>query len=98
MASNRIKNLVIDIETLNDQIAEAIQIAIENISIDNLGEDGTTAFDIENVEVVFIDGQFMANIDLQRTEGKFVSNQEIEDAVIQEIGNQKITVDVEILA
>ena len=55
MASNRIKNLVINIETLNDQIAEAIQIAIENISIDNLGEDGTTEFDIENVEVVFIE-------------------------------------------
>jgi hypothetical protein len=98
MASNKIKDLVIDVGDVYEQIAEAIADELQNISIEGVGDDQNTNFDIEDVEVVFKDGQFVANISLQRTEGKFCSNADLEDAVISEIGNQKITVTVEIQA
>jgi hypothetical protein len=98
MASNRIKKLPIDIGDLNEKIIEAITDTLNNINIEGVGDDQNTNFEIENVEVIYEDGQFLANIDLQRIEGKFVSNGDLEDAVISEIGNQKITVEAEILA
>jgi hypothetical protein len=98
MASNRIKDLVIDIGDLNEQIAEALEEAINNISIEGVGDDQNTNFDLEDVSVKFVKGQFVANIDLQRTEGKFCSNADLEDAVIAEIGNQTITITVQIQA
>jgi hypothetical protein len=98
MASNRIKKLVIDVGDLYEQIADSITDTLNNMNIEGVGDDQNTNFEIENVEVVYEDGQFLANIDLQRIEGKFVSNGDLEDAVIAEIGNQKITVEVEILA
>ena len=98
MASNRIKDLVIDIGDVYEQIAESIADKLQEMSIEGVGDDQNTNFDIEDVTVVFKEGQFYANIDLQRTEGKFCSNADLEDAVISEIGNQKITVEVEIQA
>jgi len=96
MASNRIKNLIIDINDVYEKVAEAITECIENITVEGIGDDQNTSFDIESVTVEYKNGQFVANIDLQRTEGKFCSNQDIEDAVISEINNQKMTVEVEI--
>lgn len=96
MASNRIKDLVIDIGDVYEHIAEAITTSIENISVEGVGDDQNTNFDIEAVTVIYKDGQFVANIDLQRIEGKFVSNGDLEDALISEINGQKMTVDVEI--
>jgi hypothetical protein len=98
MASNRIKDLVIDLGDLYEQIAEAIEETISNINIEGIGDDQNTNFDLEDVSVRFHEGQFIANIDFQRTEGKFCSNADLEDAVISEIGNRTITVTVEILA
>lgn len=98
MASNRIKDLVIDLGDLYEQIAEALEEAINNISIEGIGDDQNTNFDLEEVSVKYEDGQFVANIDFQRTEGKFCSNADLEDAVISEISNQLVTVTVTIQA
>jgi hypothetical protein len=98
MASNRIKDLPIDVSEIYDTIAEAIREALEEIDITGAGDDGNTEFEIEQVQVEFKDGQFIANIDLQRISGKMVSNQDLEDYVLGRINEQKVTVEVEMLA
>ena len=98
MATNRIKDLPIDVSEIYETIAEAIRDALEQLDITGAGDDGDTEFDIEQVSVEFKDGQFIANIDLQRIAGKFVSNQDLEDFVLGQINQQKVTVEVEMLA
>lgn len=98
MATNRIKDLPIDVSEIYDTIAEAIREALEEIDITGAGDDGNTEFEIEQVQVEFKDGQFIANIDLQRIQGKMVSNQDLEDYVLGRINEQKVTVEVEMLA
>ena len=98
MASNRIKNLVINVDEIYEKLSESIVDAIENISLDGLGDDGATNFEIENVTVEFKNGQFIANIDLQRIEGKFVSNQELEDEFLNILNGETMTVEVELNA
>jgi hypothetical protein len=98
MASNIIKDLVIDVDDVFVAITESLEETLENMNIQGVGDDCNTNFDIEEVKVNYKNGQFIATIALQRTEGKFVSNQDLEDAVISEISNQKISVEVEIQA
>jgi hypothetical protein len=98
MASNKIKDLPIDVSDIFETICEAIKNAIEDLDISGAGDDGDTEFEIEHVEVKCKDGQFIANIDLQRIAGKFVSNTDLEDFVLQQINQEKVTVEVEMLA
>lgn len=98
MATNRIKDLPIDVSDIYETICEAISDAIAELDISGAGDDGDTEFEIEQVEVKFKDGQFIANIDLQRISGKFVSNQDLEDFVLNQINQEKVTVEVEMLA
>jgi hypothetical protein len=98
MASNKIKDLPIDVSDIFETICEAIKNSIEDLDISGAGDDGDTEFEIEHVEVKFKDGQFIANIDLQRIAGKFVSNTDLEDFVLQQINQEKVTVEVEMLA
>jgi len=98
MASNIIKDLEIDIGDVYELIQEALTETIQNIELYNIGDDCNTAFDTEEVKVVFKEGKFFATIALQRTEGKFVSNQDIEEAFISEMSNQKMSVEVMIQA
>ena len=98
MATNRIKNLPIDVSDIYETICEAIRDSLEQLDISGAGDDGDTEFEIEQVEVKFKDGQFIANIDLQRISGKFVSNQDLEDFVLSQINQEKVTVEVEMLA
>jgi hypothetical protein len=98
MASNKIKDLPIDVSDIFETICEAIKNSIEDLDISGAGDDGDTEFEIEHVEVEFKDGQFIANIDLQRIAGKFVSNTDLEDFVLSQINQEKVTVEVEMLA
>jgi hypothetical protein len=98
MASNKIKDLPIDVSDIFGTICEAIRDSIEQLDISGAGDDGDTEFEIEQVEVTFKNGQFIANIDLQRIAGKFVSNTDLEDFVLQQINQEKVTVEVEMLA
>jgi hypothetical protein len=98
MASNIIKDLPIDIGNVYELIKEALTETIEGVELYNIGDDCNSAFDTEEVKVVFRDGQFFATISLQRTEGKFVSNDDIEEAFIAAMANEKMTIDVEIQA
>ena len=98
MATNRIKDLPIDGSDIFETICEAIRDSLEQLDISGAGDDGDTEFEIEQVEVKFKDGQFIANIDLQRISGKFVSNQDLEDFVLSQINQEKVTVEVEMLA
>ena len=98
MATNRIKDLPIDVSNIYETICEAIKDSLEQLDISGAGDDGDTEFEIEQVEVKFKDGQFIANIDLQRISGKFVSNQDLEDFVLGQINQEKVTVEVEMLA
>jgi hypothetical protein len=82
MATNYIKDLVIEVDM--ESIGDAISEALNNLSLDNLGDDGTTEFDIEDISVEYKDGKFVANIALQRLQGKFVSNQDIEEEIISQ--------------
>jgi hypothetical protein len=98
MATNKIKDLPIDVSDIYETICEAIKNALEDLDITGAGDDGDTEFEIEQVEVAFKDGQFIANIDLQRISGKMVSNQDLEDYVLTQINQEKVTVEVEMLA
>jgi hypothetical protein len=98
MASNIIKDLPIDIGDVYELIKDALTETIQNIELYDIGDDCNSAFDTEEVKVEFKDGQFFATISLQRTEGKFVSNQDIEEAFISAMGNEKMSVEVEIQA
>jgi len=96
MASNIIKDLEIDLGSLNDQIIEAINETLENLDLQGLGDDGNTEFSVENVEVRLVDGKFLANIYLHRESGKFMSNGDLEEAVLYQVNREKIAVTVEI--
>ena len=98
MATNKIKDLPIDVSDIYETICEAIKNALEDLDITGAGDDGNTEFEIEQVEVAFKDNQFIANIDLQRLSGKMVTNQDLEDYVLTQINQEKITVEVEMLA
>lgn len=98
MASNIIKNLPIDIGDVYELITEAITETIEGIELSQIGDDCNTDFDIEEVKVIYKDGEFLATIALQRVEGKFVSNQDVEDALISAMAHEKMTVEVMIQA
>jgi hypothetical protein len=98
MATNKIKDLPIDVSDIYETICEAIKNALEDLDITGAGDDGNTEFEIEQVEVAFKDNQFIANIDLQRLSGKMVANQDLEDYVLTQINQEKITVEVEMLA
>lgn len=98
MATNRIKDLPIDVSDIFIAICDAIKEQLEQLDITGAGDDGNTEFEIEDVRVDFKDGQFIANIDLQRLAGKMVSNQDLEDYVLTQINSEKITVEVEMLA
>jgi hypothetical protein len=94
MASNIIKDLPIDIGDVYELIKEALIETIQNVELYNIGDDCNSAFDTEEVNVKYEDGQFVATIALQRTEGKFVSNQDIEEAFITAMSNEKMSVEV----
>jgi hypothetical protein len=98
MATNRIKDLPIDVSDIYEAICDAIKYQLEELDITGAGDDGDTEFEMEDVRVDFKDGQFIANIDLQRISGKFVANQDLEDYVLTKINEQKVTVEVEMLA
>jgi hypothetical protein len=98
MATNRIKDLPINVSDIYEAICDAIKYQLEELDITGAGDDGDTEFEMEDVRVDFKDGQFIANIDLQRISGKFVSNQDLEDYVLTQINEQKVTVEVEMLA
>jgi len=98
MATNRIKDLPIDVSDIFIAICDAIKEQLEELDITGAGDDGNTEFEIEDVRVDFKDGQFIANIDLQRLSGKMVSNQDLEDYVLTQINEQRVTVEVEMLA
>ena len=98
MASNIIKDLPIDIGNAYELIKESITQTIENVQISGIGDNGDSEFDIEEVKVVFKDGEFFATIALQRTEGRFVSNADLEEAFIDALNNEKMSVEVEIQA
>jgi hypothetical protein len=98
MASNIIKDLQIDIGDVYELIMEAITETIEGVELSGVGDNCDSEFDIEEVKVVFKDGQFFATIALQRTEGKFVSNFDLEEAFISAMSNEKMSVEVEIQA
>jgi hypothetical protein len=98
MATNRIKDLPINVADIYEAICDAIKYQLEELDITGTGDDGDTDFEMEQVRVEFKDGQFIANIDLQRISGKMVSNQDLEDFVLSQINEQTVTVEVEMLA
>jgi hypothetical protein len=98
MASNVIKNLPIDIGDVYELITDAITETIENVTLEGVGDDCNTDFDVEEVKVIFKDGQFLATVALQRVEGKFVSNFDVEEALISALSHERMTVEVEIQA
>jgi len=98
MASNIIKKLPIDIGNLFEQITDAITGELQNMDITGIGDEADSNFEIEEVEVKFIDGMPHADIYLNRTEGRFCSNADIEEAVIAEIGSLSITIEIQIQA
>jgi hypothetical protein len=98
MASNIVKDLPIDIGDVYELIKNAITETIEGVELSGIGDDCNTDFDVEEVKVVFKDGEFLATVALQRTEGKFVSNFDIEEALISALAHERMTVEVEIQA
>ena len=98
MATNKIKDLPIDVSDIFIAICDAIKEQLEELDITGAGDDGDTEFEMEDVRVDYKDGQFIANIDLQRISGKMVSNQDLEDYVLTRINEQRVTVEVEMLA
>lgn len=98
MATNRIKDLPIDVSDIFIAICDAIKEQLEQLDITGAGDECATDFELEDVRVDYKDGQFIANIDLQRISGKMVSNQDLEDFVLSQINEQTVTVEVEMLA
>jgi hypothetical protein len=98
MASNVLKKIPIDIGDLIEQIKEQVLDAVNEVEIYGIGDDGNTNFDIDDAEVVYEDGQYLASVWFQRTEGKFCSNSELEEAFISAMGGKTITITVEIQA
>ena len=94
MATNKIKNLEISLEEMHDKICEKITESIHELSLSGIGDEGNSEYEVEEVSVVYKDGKFIANVDLQRIEGRFVSNQELEDELLSEINGQSVTIEV----
>lgn len=98
MASNKIKALPINVIGVYDAIAEAIANMIHEMDVSGVGDNGDTEFEIEVVQVKFIDGQFVADIDLQRISGLMVTNAELEDYFLDAVNQQTVTVECEVEA
>jgi hypothetical protein len=98
MASNKIKSLPINVVGVYDAICEAITDMINEMDVSGVGDNGDTEFDIESVQVKFIDGQFIADIDLQRVSGLMVTNGELEDYFLDAVNQQTVTVNCEVEA
>jgi hypothetical protein len=98
MSSNKIKALPINVIGVYDAIAEAIADMINEMDVSGVGENGDTEFEIEAVQVKFIDGQFIADIDLQRISGLMVTNAELEDYFLDAVNEQTVTVKCEVEA
>ena len=98
MASNKIKALPINVVGVYDAICEAITDMINEMDVSGVGDNGDTEFEIESVQVKFIDGQFIADIDLQRVSGLMVTNGELEDYFLDAVNQQRVTVNCEVEA
>lgn len=98
MASNKIKALPINVIGVYDAIAEAIANMIHEMDVSGVGDNSDTEFDIESVQVKFVDGQFIADIDLQRVSGLMVTNGELEDYFLDAVNQQTVTVNCEVEA
>ena len=98
MASNKIKALPINVIGVYDAICEAITDMINEMDVSGVGDNGDTEFEIESVQVKFIDGLFIADIDLQRVSGLMVTNGELEDYFLDAVNQQTVTVNCEVEA
>jgi len=98
MSSNKIKALPINVVGVYDAISEAIANMIHEMDVSGVGDNGDTEFEIEAVQVKFIDGQFIADIDLQRISGLMVTNSELEDFFLDAVNQQTVTVECEVEA
>jgi len=98
MASNKIKALPINVVDVYETICEAIKDMIDQMDISGVGDNGDSEFEIESVECRFVDGQFIADIDLQRVSGLMVTNSELEDYFLDAVNNQTVTVNCEVEA
>ena len=98
MASNKIKALPINVVDVYETICEAIADMINQMDISGVGDNGDTEFEIEAVQVAFKDGQFVADIDLQRISGLMVTNAELEDYFLDAVNNETVTVNCEVEA
>jgi hypothetical protein len=98
MASNKIKALPINVVDVYETICEAIKDMIDQMDISGVGDNGDSEFEIESVECRFVDGQFIADIDLQRVSGLMVTNAELEDYFLDAVNNQTVTVNCEVEA
>jgi hypothetical protein len=98
MASNKIKALPINVVDVYETICEAIKDMIYQMDISGVGDNGDSEFEIESVECRFVDGQFIADIDLQRVSGLMVTNAELEDYFLDAVNNQTVTVNCEVEA
>ena len=98
MASNKIKALPINVVGVYDAICEAITDMINEMDVSGVGDNGDTEFEIESVQVKFIDGQFIADIDLQRVSGLMVTNGELEDYFLDAVNQQTVKVECEVEA
>jgi hypothetical protein len=98
MASNKIKALPIKVVDVYETICEAIKDMIDQMDISGVGDNGDSEFEIESVECRFVDGQFIADIDLQRISGLMVTNAELEDYFLDAVNNQTVTVNCEVEA
>jgi hypothetical protein len=98
MSSNKIKALPINVVDIYETICEAIKDMIDQMDISGVGDNGDSEFEIESVECRFVDGQFIADIDLQRISGLMVTNAELEDYFLDAVNNQTVTVNCEVEA
>jgi hypothetical protein len=98
MSSNKIKALPINVVGVYDAISEAIANMIHEMDISGVGDNGDSEFEIEAVQVKFIDGQFIADIDLQRISGLMVTNAELEDYFLDSVNQQTVKVECEVEA
>lgn len=96
MASNKIKALPVNVVDVYDKICEAIAVMLSETDISGVGDEGNSEFEVEDVRVKFVDGQFLADIDLQRVSGRMVGNAELEDEVLQILNQQMVTVECEV--
>jgi hypothetical protein len=68
--------------TLQD-IEDAIQSALENASAENIGPDGVSNYEIDDVSVTINDkGEIEATIGCQHLEGKWATADEVADEII----------------